>query len=195
MRLSELKFVVFDVETTGLEPESGDRIVEIAALKSKGEKVVDRFHSLINPKVPVSAGAFAVNGITLDMLKSAPRPSEIIPKFVDFIKRDALFAYNANFDAAFLAQELKLLGENLPQELIIIDILAMARSLVTNLFSYKLESVAKHLGYAQVQKHRALEDVKMSFFILQKLFAILKTRGRDDFLQIKNLYGISLQNI
>lgn len=192
MRLSELKFVVFDVETTGLEPESGDRIVEIAALKAEGGNVVDRFHSLINPKVPVSAGAFAVNGITLEMLKGAPAPLEIIPKFVDFIKTDALFAYNANFDAAFLAQELKLLGENLPQELIIVDILAMARSLVANLASYKLESVAKYLGYAQVQKHRAIEDVEMSFFVLQKLFAILKTRGIDDFSQIKNLYGVSL---
>lgn len=192
MKLSELKFVVFDVETTGLEPDSGDRVVEIAALKCDGEKVVDKFHSLINPKVPISAGAFAVNGITLDMLTSAPRPSEIIPKFVDFIKTDALFAYNANFDAAFLAQELKLLGENLPQELIIVDILAMARALVTNLISYKLESVAKYLGYAQVQKHRAIEDVEMSFFVLQKLFAILKTRGIDDFSQIKNLYGVSL---
>ncbi|MDP1854310.1 MAG: exonuclease domain-containing protein [Candidatus Omnitrophota bacterium] len=193
-KLSEIKFVIFDVETTGLEPESGDRVVEIGAVKAEGTNIIERFHSLINPGVSVSRGAFAVNGITSEMLENAPPPLEVIPRFMDFIKgENALFAYNANFDESFMKNELKLINEVFPSELLTIDILAMARALIPNLLSYKLSGVAKHFEIAKPQKHRAADDVEMSFEILQKLFSIFKAQGYDEFSYICNLFCIDKQ--
>lgn len=189
-KLSALKFAVFDVETTGLEPNSGDRIVEIAAVKAEGERIIDRFHSLINPDVPISHAAFEVNGISSEMLKNAPKPDKIIPKFMDFVKRNVLFAYNANFDAGFLKQELELLNLGLPPDLLIIDMLSMARALVSGLERYSLSSIAEHFGLLEHQKHRALEDSEMSFKVLERLFGILKTKGLDDFSYLKNVFCI-----
>lgn len=189
-KLSDLKITLFDVETTGLEPEAGDRIVEIAALKAEGGRIIAKLQSLINPQVPVSKAAFAVNGITNQMLKDAPKPEEIIPQFMDFVKGDALFAYNAAFDAGFLRQELKLLGESLPPDWLIIDMLAMARALVPNLGGYKLNEVAKHFGVCNPQRHRALEDVEMAFEVLQRLFDIFIKQGVDDFTYLKNIFCI-----
>lgn len=189
-KLAELKFVIFDVETTGLEPAAGDRIVEIGAIKVEGNKIVDKFNSMLNPGRPVSAGAFAVNGITAQLLKDAPLPSEVIPKFMEFIKGNTLFAYNANFDAGFLKQELALLGFKLPQDSLIIDMLAMSRTFLPRLERHALSFVARHFGLMDQQKHRALDDVEMSFKVLQKLFALASAQGLDELAHIKNIFCI-----
>lgn len=193
--LSELKFVVFDVETTGLEPAAGDRVVEIGALKFEAGVVIGKFHSLVNPGVPISAGAAAVNGITARMLKGAPLPSEAIPKFMEFIKGSVLFAYNAPFDAGFLKQELKLLGIGLPRDCLIIDILAMSRAFLPRLERHALGFVARHFGVLSPQTHRALGDVEMSFKVLEKLFAIAKAKGLGRLNDIKNIFGIDKEVI
>jgi DNA polymerase-3 subunit alpha (Gram-positive type) len=193
--LSELKFIVFDVETTGLEPELGDRIIEIGAVKVDRGKTVDRFSSLVNPHVAISSGAFEVNRITQDMLKSAPSPSEILPKFMDFIRGNILFAYNANFDIGFIRQELNILKYPFPQDLLIIDILSMAKSLLPNSGSYSLNSVARYFDIVSEQKHRALEDAEVSFKVLERLFNILKNRGMDDFSYVKNTFSINKEVI
>ena len=80
--ISQIEFTVFDVETTGLEPESGDRIIEIAAVRLKERRESGSFHSLINPgNRPVSPAAFAVNRISQEKLKSAPLIDKVIPLF------------------------------------------------------------------------------------------------------------------
>jgi DNA polymerase III epsilon subunit family exonuclease len=96
-RIDEVEFTIFDTETTGLSPDLGDRIVEIAAVRIKGDKVMGTFESLINPGRDVSEAAFSVNHISAEMLISAPRSQEIIPRFLDFIEGSCLCAYNAGF--------------------------------------------------------------------------------------------------
>src|SRR3989338_7978764 len=70
--LKDYTFSFFDVETTGLSSQNGDRICEVAILKYKNEKIIDTFQTLINPLRPISEGALAVNGITPRMLKGKP---------------------------------------------------------------------------------------------------------------------------
>ena len=86
-------YVVFDLETTGVSPYS-DKVVEISAVKVKGDKVVDEFSSLVNPKCHISAGASAVNGIYDDMVEDVPAFDEVLPKFIDFIEDLPLMGHN-----------------------------------------------------------------------------------------------------
>ena len=100
--IDEVEFTIFDTETTGLEPQSGDRIVEIAAIKFKGKVKIATFQALVNPGRPISEAAQTVNNITAQMLKDAPSAEVILPGFLDFIKDTCLCSYNAPFDLAFL---------------------------------------------------------------------------------------------
>ena len=72
----------FDVETTGLSPIDGDRIIEIAAVKVKGDRVVDRFYSLVNPQRSIPLHATQVNNITEEMLATAPVAADVLPQII-----------------------------------------------------------------------------------------------------------------
>jgi DNA polymerase III epsilon subunit family exonuclease len=102
------EYVVFDFETTGLSPWAGDEIIEIGAMKIFGNQLDEQniFHSLINPKRVIPEEATKVNGITNDMVASAPTLDVVLPKFLDFIGTAWLVAQNAKFDMGFLMKYL-----------------------------------------------------------------------------------------
>jgi DNA polymerase-3 subunit alpha (Gram-positive type) len=191
--IDEVEFTVFDTETTGLEPQSGDRIVEIAAIRFKGNERIATFESLLNPHRPISEGAFQVNKITPDMLKDAPGIELILPKFLDFIKDTCLCSYNAEFDLEFLNNELKLLGKNLAGDIMVIDILRMAKRLLPGLERYALWFVAENLGIKTQQMHRALPDTELTFKVFNRLKEILKLKGILDFVHLLNIFSINAQ--
>ncbi|MBU0548728.1 MAG: WYL domain-containing protein [Candidatus Omnitrophica bacterium] len=191
-KLSDTEFTIFDLETTGLEPESGERIIEVAAFRIKGNEKLGVFQSLVSPgQRPVSPGAFAVNRITQEMLAGAPKSSEVLPEFMDFISGSCLAAYNAAFDFAFLASELRLINKTLPQELEVVDILKMAKKTLPGLERYALWFVAGSLSIAGGQEHRALSDVKLTENVFQKLVSLLDKKGIIEFEQFLGLFGIS----
>ncbi|MFA5096645.1 MAG: 3'-5' exonuclease, partial [Candidatus Omnitrophota bacterium] len=99
--IDDVEFVIFDTETTGLDPSLGDRVIELAALRFKGSEKISGFQSLINPGRPVSDAAFAVNKISAQMLSGAAQPAEVFPKFLEFIQGSCLCSYNAGFDLEF----------------------------------------------------------------------------------------------
>jgi DNA polymerase-3 subunit epsilon len=101
MNIKLAEFVIFDVETTGLSPIDGDRIVEIAALKIKGSAVVDQFHSLVNPQRSMPMQATQVNNITDDMLITAPIAADILPEMINFIGGACVAGHNVRFDLNF----------------------------------------------------------------------------------------------
>jgi len=189
--INEVDFVIFDTETTGLDPASGDRIIEIAGVRLKGEKQIDAFHSLVNPGRPISEGAFSVNHISQDMLRDAPPPSQIIPQFLEFCREAFLASYNANFDLGFLNAEVKILGKVLPPDLCVIDILAMARRLMPNLSRYALWSVAGALGIESTQEHRALEDALLTIRVFEKLKGLLNSKRIEDMDSVLRLFSVS----
>jgi DNA polymerase III epsilon subunit family exonuclease len=191
--IDEVDFTIFDTETTGLEPESGDRIVEIAAVRIKGDKKMDIFQSLVNPHRPISPAAFAVNKITTQMLKDAPDMAVVIPKFLTFIRGSCICSYNANFDLGFLHYELKLNGRELPKDIIIVDMLKMARRLLPGMESYALWFVADKLGIRMKQEHRAFSDVELALSVFSKLKKTLSDKGITDFQNFSNLFSIQTQ--
>src|SRR5437868_6642802 len=127
MNIKNTEFVVFDVETTGLSAIDGDRIIEIAAMKIRGEKVIDKFYSLVNPQRLIPPGASRVNNITDDMVADAPSAIEVLPQMVSFISSSCVAGHNVRFDLGFLAYELALMGRKLNEGTPAIDTLKMSR--------------------------------------------------------------------
>jgi DNA polymerase-3 subunit alpha (Gram-positive type) len=189
-----IEFTVFDLETTGLEPGSGDRVIEIAAVKLRNNQRLGVFQYLINPgKRRISPAAFAVNQIDPQMLKESPTISEVMPLFFDFISGTCLVSYNASFDFGFLSSELRIIKKQIPSGLEIIDILAMARMMLPGLERYALGFVASHLGIDTIQKHRALSDAQLAADVFNQLSSSLVKRGIVDFEQFASLFGLSSQ--
>jgi len=191
--LDEIEFTIFDTETTGLEQDAGDRIVEIAGIRFRGKVRIATFQTLVNPHRPISLGAQNVNRITPDMLKDAPSIETVMPKFLNFIQGSCLCSYNAPFDLGFINNELKLMDENLPQDLMTVDILKMAKKLMPGLESYALISVAERLGIGTSQTHRALSDAELTLEVFDKLKERLRSKGIFDFIGFSSLFGINSQ--
>ncbi len=176
MKISEAIFTVFDFETTGLYPYTGDRICEIGAIRFGRGKPAKRFHSMVDPGRPVSSGAFSVNGITEEMFEGAPTIGAILPDFMDFVKDSVLVAYNAGFDLGFLESALgseKQKLDNYP----VIDALRLARRLFPEAGRYSLASVSHHLGVVIDGEHRAMADAIMTLKVFRKELAALKKAG------------------
>jgi len=177
MKLGEACFTVFDFETTGLYPYSGDMICEIGAVKAEPKNgKIKKFHSLIDPLRPISYGAFCVNGIKDEMVRGKPVIDEVLPDFLDFIKNSVLVAYNAGFDLGFLECAL---GENkdMLNDYYIIDALSLARRLFSGIDRYNLGSVSQSLGIRIGREHRALSDALMTWKIFEKEIEALKADG------------------
>lgn len=189
--IDEVEFTIFDTETTGLEPEWGDRIIEIAAVKLRNNTPGEVFSSLVNPERKVGAGAFEINQISDEMLKYAPRTEKVLPKFLDFVRGSVLCSYNASFDLSFLNNEIKLLNLTFPQDMIVVDILSMARRLLPGIERHSLWFVAETMGIKAVQQHRALSDVELTITVFNKLNAMLKAKGISEFSQFSSLFGVN----
>src|SRR3989338_1007572 len=175
--INEVEFTIFDTETTGLEPASGDRIVEIAGIRFKGKERIAEFQTLVNPGRPISEAAFAVNKITQDMLKDAPLIKDAMPRFLEFTGKSCLCSYNAGFDLEFINNELKLIGAGALEGIVVVDVLKMARRLLPALERYALWFVADKLGIKVRQEHRAFSDVELTLQVFNKLKEILQAKG------------------
>ncbi|MEM6758886.1 MAG: DNA polymerase III subunit epsilon [Pseudomonadota bacterium] len=109
-----MREIVLDTETTGLDPDSGDRIVEIGAVELlRHVPTGATFHEYIDPERAMSQEAFEVHGLGDDFLRGKPKFAQIGQKFLDFIGDAKLVIHNAAFDMKFLNAELKWMG--LPQ--------------------------------------------------------------------------------
>jgi len=188
--LEEAEFTVFDTETTGLDPFSGDRIVEIAGVRVKGDKRLAVFQTLVNPRRPVCEAAFQVNRITQEMLREAPGAESAIPEFLKFAQGSCLCSYNAGFDLKFLDNELKLIGGCARNGGMSVDILKMARRLVPGLERYALWFVAGHFGIRGEQKHRAFSDVELALDVFRRLKELFYLKGLHDLKSFLHLFSI-----
>ena len=189
--IDEVEFTIFDTETTGLNAQTGDRIVELAGLRVRGKERIATFNALINPARLISPGAFAVNKITPEMLQNAPGPKEVIEKFLKFIQGSCLCSYNAEFDLGFLNNELKLISLPALDNLVVFDLLTMARKLMPGLPRYALWFVAEKLGVSLVQQHRAFADVEMSWEVFGKFKSICQDKGIVDFINFSKLFAVN----
>lgn len=119
--------IVFDTETTGLDPASGDRIVEIGCVELINHIPTGRhFHVYLNPERQMDEGAFAVHGLSDAFLRDQPRFAEKVDEFLDFIGDSVLVAHNAPFDIGFFNAELARLKRPALSNRVI-DTVALAR--------------------------------------------------------------------
>ncbi|MGB3407757.1 MAG: DNA polymerase III subunit epsilon [Jannaschia sp.] len=155
-----MREIVLDTETTGFEPESGDRIVEIGAVELVNYVPTGRtYHQYINPERAMPDGAFQVHGLGDDFLKDFPVFKQIGQAFVDFIGDAKLIIHNAAFDMKFLNAELRWMGlPILPMDRAI-DTLAIARSKFPG-SPASLDALCRRFGVdnSSREKHGALLD-------------------------------------
>ncbi|MDS9466800.1 DNA polymerase III subunit epsilon [Paracoccus sp. MBLB3053] len=125
-----MREIVLDTETTGFDPATGDRIVEIGAVELMNHLPTGRtYHVYINPERPMPKEAFEVHGLGDDFLRDKPKFAEVAAGFVEFIGADAkLVIHNAQFDMKFLNAELKLCGHPVMPYSRAVDTLELARS-------------------------------------------------------------------
>ncbi len=158
-----MREVCLDIETTGLDPRDGHRIVEIAAIE-----LVDRvktgkfFHSYVNPRRDVPQEAFAIHGISTDFLQDKPIFNHVAYKFLDFIRGAKLVIHNAAFDTKFINYELSMLGIDKLDMANVLDSLAIARSKFPG-SPASLDALCKRFGIdlSKRTKHGALLDTEL----------------------------------
>lgn len=209
--LKEKEYVIFDVETTGLSPDRGDRVIEVAAVKVENGEVVDQFESLINPHRSIPFEATQVNGISDEMVAGAPEAKDVVEKFLKFISGSCLVGHNVKFDLKFMNSEISLsqsedsssglelfAAEQVysDEEAVssldnfeVLDSLKMARGLISNLPSYALAVVANHFDIQEEQIHRALSDVLITHKVFIELLNIAEARNLTQFSIVHNLFG------
>ena len=166
--------IVLDFETTGMDPEQGDRVIEVGAILLRGEVITDRFQSLINPGFLVTREIESMTGITNAMLQNAPSAPEVIEGFAKFIGSYPLVAHNASFDQKFLTSELAHIGKRRP--LNFGCTLLIARRIYPEAVNYKLETLIRHKNLnVSGQFHRALADAEKAASLWLKEIDDLKT--------------------
>ena len=125
--------VILDTETTGLEPASGHRIIEIGCIELKDRRSTDHvLHHFINPEREIEQAAIEIHGITEEQLEGEPVFADIADRFIEFVRDSEVIIHNAPFDVAFINAELARLGDQwgkLEDYCSITDTLVMAREL------------------------------------------------------------------
>jgi DNA polymerase III subunit epsilon len=154
--------IVLDTETTGLDPLSGHKIIEIGCIELKNKvKTGNFFHVYINPDRDVPMEAYRVHGISTEFLLDKPRFSDVFEKFLGFLEDSPLIIHNAPFDLKFLNYELKQLGvSNLSSK--VIDTLVMARTKLPGAPA-SLDALCRryNVDNSKRQKHGALLDCEL----------------------------------
>lgn len=172
-KVSSNEFVAFDVETTGLSPLHGHRVVEIGAVRMNTGKITSEFHSLIDCGRTIPKTIQRITGINDDMLRGQPSPDVVFKSFQRFVGKAVLVAHNARFDQSFLQHEFSRLGWNLSNRTRCT--LALSRRKLPRLPNHRLKTVAQHLFGelpAGVQLHRVLDDARLT----AKIWAMLDNK-------------------
>ena len=167
MQVSEATFVIVDVETTGLSPQAC-RVIEIGAIKVRGDVIEDTFHSLIDPECPLPYRIQQLTGIQQADLDSAPTACEVIPAFVTFLSDGIFVAHNVSFDWRFINSELRRLmlpALTNPK----LCTVRLARRLLRQLPSKSLGALTKFYGFEVAARHRALSDADAARMVLLRL--------------------------
>jgi len=170
--------VVLDFETTGLSPRGGDRITEVAALRVRDGRVVDRYVTLVNAGVRIPSFITGLTGITNAMVAAAPPATRVIRELVEFLADDIVVAHNAGFDHGFLSAEIERSGLT-ARDYRTLCTMRLARRLAPGLGSYKLSAVAEHLGVSYAgPAHRAEADAQVAADVLHQIAGRVVARHR-----------------
>ena len=177
--LCETSFVVFDLETTGAKAPPC-RITEIGAYKVENCELVGEFHTLVNPEVPIPPFITSLTGISDDMVRDAPRFSEVVDDFLRFIGDSVLVAHNSPFDLGFLNHEISLVHDECRVGNPALCTVQLSRRLLPDIENHKLKTVASYYSVDLINHHRASDDARATAKIFINLLKMLNEQGIND---------------
>ncbi len=169
------EFTVFDIETTGLKPESCD-IIEIGAVRLKNREIVGTFQSFVDDGVVIPNNITKLTGITQSMLEGAPSAREVLERFYAFAEGSTLVAHNAAFDTGFITHHGDRFGIRFPMPYA--DTLMLSRYLLRDVLeNHKLDTISDYFNIDMGSHHRADDDARTCAQILLRFLDMMKERG------------------
>lgn len=182
-----MRFIAFDLETTGTVP-GVDQIVEIGAVRFNNGIVESVFSTLVDPLRSIPPGASAVNGISDDMVKGKPTIDTLLHSFAEFCEDMIMVAHNAPFDAQFLTADIKKHESTSPRG-VILDTLPISRKVFPGIPNYKLGTLVQHLKIPSTGFHRAEEDATYCGHVFIELVKRISIGGKPP--QLENLIALT----
>lgn len=173
-----MRQIFFDTETTGLNPESGDRVVDIGCVEMVNRQLTGRhLHFYLNPERDMPEEAFRVHGLSSQFLSDKPKFAAVVDELMDFMRGAELVAHNASFDVGFMNAELKRAGRPLLHEVVdnVLDTLLMARDMFPGKAN-SLDALCRRLEVDNSNRglHGAVKDAELLAEVYIRL-----TRGQD----------------
>ena len=198
--MGKTREIVLDTETTGLDADSGDRIIEIGCVELVDFVVTGSvFHKYIDPDRDISVAATKIHGITRDMVVGMPKFADIADEFLDFIKDSTLIIHNARFDLRFLEVEVGLLKNGRSVTNPVVDTLEMARRKFPGTPA-SLDALCKRFNIPTHDRklHGALKDATLLAKVyvelreaLQRCLAFSNKKEESNFLMIGKKMEVS----
>lgn len=175
--LSDLTYTVFDTETTGLNPQGGDEIISIGAVRIVNGRILrdERFDQLVNPQRELSWESIKVHRIQPEVLKNQPTIDQVLPGFHRFVGNTVLVAHNAAFDMRMLQMKEASTGIRFINP--VLDTLLLSAVVHPIHESHNLESAAHRLGIKIVGRHTALGDAQTTAEVFLKQIRLLANKG------------------
>ncbi|MGD2000324.1 MAG: exonuclease domain-containing protein [Desulfobacterales bacterium] len=176
-KLTELTYTVFDTETTGLDPNRGDEIISIGAVRVVNNRLLhtEFFDQLVDPQREISPQSIDIHGIQPQMLKNQPTIDRVLPLFHQFADETILVAHNAAFDMRML--QLKETAAGITFANPVLDTLLLSAVVHPGHKNHDMEQIAERLGVSIVGRHTALGDAIATGEIFLKLIPLLESQG------------------
>ena len=174
--LDNCAFAVVDVETTGIRSGYGDRITEIAVAVVHGERREIVFETLVNPERPIPRAVCAITNITNEMVRNAPRFSEVAERLLGALSGRVFVAHNARFDWNFVSAELRR-SRDLTLDGTRFCTVRLARRLVKGVRSCGLDNLCRFFGFRNEARHRAGGDALVTAELLCRLLSLAREEG------------------
>ena len=174
--LDDCAFAVVDVETTGMRVVGGDRITEIAVAVVHGERREIVFESLVNPERPIPRAIRSITNITNEMVRGAPRFTEVAEALLAVLAGRVFVAHNARFDWNFVSAELQR-SRDLRLDGSRLCTVRLARRLVKGVRSCGLDNLCRFFGFRNEARHRAAGDALVTAELLWRLLRLAREEG------------------
>ncbi len=169
------KFAIVDIETTGSHA-GGSRITEIAIIVVNGSKILEEYHSLVNPQMPIPLAIQSLTGINNSMVEDAPIFNEIAEDIYHHLQGKIFVAHNVSFDYSFIRRELKDAGYDWQAPKLCT--VRLSRKILPGYSSYSLGNICKTVDIPIVDRHRALGDARATV----KLFHLLYNKDEQNYI-------------
>lgn len=177
VRLTDLSYTVFDTETTGLNPEGGDEIISMGAVRIVNTRVLsdEVFEELVDPRRDIPVASYRIHGINQEMVAEKDPIEKVLPRFRQFVADTVLVGHNVAFDMKLI--KLKEKSSHVAFTGPVLDTLLLSAILHPVHEQHDMENIARRLGISIVGRHTALGDALTTAQIFLKLIPILNSNG------------------